>query len=297
MDGLPRTGPPNWHASTAVLEDYSRCGLDVARAASVEQHLLTCASCRDQLARLVAADGAAARELDELWIDVVDIIDRPRVGVAGRLIAGVGVPDHITRVVLATPALRLSWIVSILLVLAFAVGAALRTGGNDALLLAVAPLIPLAGIGSAYGAGVDPMHELVRAAPLPGSRIFLLRSIAVLVTAVPLTVAASLLVPGGGPAAVAWLLPSIGLVGATLALSTWCSPRTAAATAAAGWLAGLAVVWLRAAGSPTSAILAAFPFRPAGQALFAALGGIGALLFSLRFGRFDAPGGRRVEVR
>lgn len=285
-----------WHASTALLERYGALGLDTARSASVEQHLLSCATCRAELSSITFGDGVAAGELDDLWLDVIDAVDLPRRGMVGSLLERVGCRDHVSQIVAATPALRLSWLASIVLALAFAVGAALQAGADDAVLLIIAPLIPLAGIGTAYGAGVDPMHELVRAAPLPGSRIFLYRSLAVLATALPLTLAASVALRLDGWVALAWLLPSLGLVGATLALSTWMEPRLAAAVAGAGWLVVLVSVRIRSAGNGV-AFEALAPFRPAGQALFAGLGVAGALVFAMRFGRFDAPDARRSEVR
>ena len=170
-------------------------------------------------------------------------------------------------------------------------------GVDDAFLLVVAPLIPLVGIGTAYGAGVDPLYELARATPLPGSRVFLYRSLAVLVTALPAVLAGSLLLPVDGTAAVGWLLPALGLAGLTLALSTWTEPRTAALVAGAAWLTVLSGSWVRAAGADGTRLASLLLFRPAGQVLFALLAVAGAAVFWMRLERIDAPHELTVEVR
>ena len=50
-----------------------------------------------------------------------------------------------------------AWLLGLPLAAIFAVVNAMRPQGSDGLLLVVAPLIPLAGVGTAYGAGADPM--------------------------------------------------------------------------------------------------------------------------------------------
>ena len=194
---------PPWHVSRRLLEEYVGIDLDMARSASVEQHLLACSQCRGALSSIALDDADSVEVLDELWLDVIDAVDRPRPGMVGRLLQRIGVADHVAAVVAATPALRLSWFASIIVTLVFAAANTVRADGSDSLLLVLAPLIPLVGIGTAYGAGVDPLYEVARAAPLPGSRIFLYRSLAVLFSSLPLVLAASFVLRVDGLVAIA----------------------------------------------------------------------------------------------
>jgi hypothetical protein len=291
------SGLPAWHAPDDQLEDYAAKTLDVARSASVEQHLLGCADCRSRLAAIARTDANAGAELDALWLDVIDTVDLPRPGVVRVVLRRLGCSDTVSMVVAATPALRFSWLTSIVVALVFAFLMATGVGVEGAFLLVIAPLIPLLGIGTAYGTGVDPLHELARAAPLPGSRVFLYRSLAVLLTALPVVLAGSLLLPVDGTAAVGWLLPALGLAGLTLALSTWTEPRTAALVAGGGWLAALSGTWVRASGVDGARLTSLLLFRPAGQVLFAVLALAGAAVFWMRLERIDAPHELTMEVR
>jgi hypothetical protein len=287
-DSTPRR-PPTWHSATDVLARYADLALDDARSASVEQHLLGCSRCRAQLASLWVGEPAGQAAHDAMWLDLIDAVDAPR---PAALLSGLrrfGLPERIANVVAAAPSLRFSWLASMIVVLIFAVVSTAQAEANDALLLILAPLVPLAGIGTAFGAGVDPVHELVRTSPTPSSRVFLYRSIAVLCTALPLTVAGSLLLPFDGIAAIGWLLPALGLAGLTLALSTWIEPRVAAAAAGSSWLLVVLATWSRTARLDGPRMAATLPFRPAGQALFALLALAGCLVFWRRLERFDAP--------
>ena len=107
--------------------------------------------------------------------------------------------------------------------------------------LAVAPVLPLAGIALAYGQRVDPLYETQAATPMAGPRALLLRALAVLATAMILTGLATPLLPGPPGIAAAWLLPALALTLATLALSTRFSPLPSAATLAAAWLGAVLV--------------------------------------------------------
>lgn len=292
----PPSTRPEWHVPPDVAQRYVGLTLDSARAASVEQHVLTCTACRAQLAACTADDLTTAAELDALWLEVIDAVDRPRAGPVGSFLHRLRVPDDVARVIAATPALRLSWIASVAVVLSFAVANALRVDGSDALFLVLAPIIPLAGIGTAYGARTDPLHELSRATPMPGSRIFLLRSLAVLLTAIPLTFVAALALGVDGVGTMAWLLPALGLVGATMGLSTWMAPRVAASVAGLGWFAVLLGSWVRSARVDVAPLASTLAFRPAGQLAFAVLAVVGAAVFALRLTHLDEPGAPGAEA-
>ena len=281
--------PPPWHVAPDALRAYAGRRLDATRTSSVDQHLLACVACR-----AAVADAMSATELDLLdaiWTDIIDDVDRPRVNVVEWSMRRLGVRDHLARLLAATPALRVSWLFAITITLLFAAANAVRPQGSDGLLLLVAPLVPLVGIATAYGRPVDPLFEIAKAAPLPASRLFLLRSVAVLATAVPLALLASLIVPYEGLRAVAWLAPALGLAGVSLALSTWIRPLGAAAGAGTAWLLALAVLWRREVvdGFGATAVHALPPFAPSGQVFFLGLALLGAAIFARRAHQLDLP--------
>jgi hypothetical protein len=232
----------SWHADPRLLHLYARGEVDDARASSVEAHLLACGACRADLSAIVPA-----APLERIWVELVDSVDAPRRGTFERFLVRVGVPDHTARLLAATPSLRLSWFAAVGVALGFAVLATRAAGGAGSFepgqllpFLVVAPLVPLAGVAAAYGPGVDPTYEVGLAAPMRTDRLLLIRTIAVVGTSAALAALAALGLPGTGWTA-AWLLPSLALCAASLALSTSMSPSWAFGPMAALWIAGVLV--------------------------------------------------------
>lgn len=227
-----------WHPAATVIDAYVDGGLDDPRACSVEAHLLMCADCRSRVAVAVDQD-----RLDQVWVAVAAELEAPRPTAVERLLLRLGVRDHVARLVAATPALGLAWLGAVTAGLAFAVLAA-HVGPDRwgrVVFLALAPVLPVAGVAAAYGAGADPAHELGVAAPLHGWRLLQLRATAVLAASVVLAGLAALALPGLGWLAAAWLLPALGASSATVALSTIVAPRWAAGGIAFAWLSAVAV--------------------------------------------------------
>ncbi|XDO64041.1 zf-HC2 domain-containing protein [Streptomyces sp. RLB1-33] len=148
----------------------------------------------------------------------------------------------------AGPALRGAWAGAVALVAVGALALAYGGGldGTRPLLLAAAPVVPVAGVALSYGRHADPLHEIVATSPSGGLRLVLMRTAAVLAVSVPLLTGAGLLLPATdprlpqAPAAAAWLLPGLALTLATLALSGYVGCRTASAVVGGGWLLALA---------------------------------------------------------
>ncbi len=166
-------------------------------------------------------------------------LDAPAESWFARALTKLGVSDTTVPLVTATPALRRSWFVAVLVAVLFALSAASNEGGGVdriAVFLTLAPLMPLAGVALAFGRGVDPTHELVVAAPQDTSRVFLVRALTVMTTSSVLLVLASVLLPTGGAFRFAWLLPALAVTGASMAASAHVEPRRSALPIAATWI-------------------------------------------------------------
>jgi len=227
-----------WHIDPELLGRYARGDSGEAQAFSVEAHLQACARCRTALAPL------ADRERHELvWLEVVDALDAAQAGPFERWLARLGVPGHSARLLAATPSLRGSWLAAVAAALGFAVVAAQGSHAGLLVFLLLAPVLPVAGVAAAYGPGVDPTYEVGVAAPMTGWRLLLLRAVVVLAATTALAAGAAALLPGLGWEAIAWLLPSLGLTLATLALATVTSPLRAATLVALVWTGVAWAVW------------------------------------------------------
>jgi anti-sigma factor RsiW len=227
-----------WHADTALLTRYANGDLDEARAYSLEAHLLACDTCRAGVATV--SDHA---QLDRMWAEVTEAVDAPRTGVVERGLVRLGVSDHVARLLAATPSLRLSWFGAEALALGFAVVAAnsaITERGRSLgtfLFLVVAALLPVGGVAAAYGPGLDPTYEVSLASPMRSFGLLMTRAAAVLGTSTVLAGVAALSLPGMGWTTVAWLLPSLGLTLASLALATRVRPLVAAGSVTVAWAA------------------------------------------------------------
>jgi len=234
-----------WHTRQSALRAWvdGTCGPVVG--ASVEQHVLRCAECRAQIAELVPAAPMAAG-----WEAVLTAVEVPRPSILERWLGHAGLSPADGLIVATAPRVLVAWFACLLGMLGFTF-VARDVGGQDGALVAfllVAPLLPVAGIALAYGPGVDPSYEVVLASPYRMFRMVLLRSAAVLVTALPIIALVGLLLPISTIAAVAWLLPALGFTVAVLAVGTWVRAEYAAFAIAAAWAA--AVVWSIRVGDP-----------------------------------------------
>jgi hypothetical protein len=246
-----------WHASDDVVARYSDGSLPETDAWSLEKHLEGCGTCAARVS-LAAREGAAgvvlAEVRDAVLTAVLESAPAPTpVPAASRRPRAVG--GRLGRILWAAgPALRGAWAGAVALVAVGALALAYGGGldGTRPLLLAVAPLVPVAGVALSYGRHADPLHEIVATSPSGGLRLVLMRTAAVLAVSVPLLTGAGLLLPATdprlpqAPAAAAWLLPGLALTLATLALSGYVGCRTASAVVGGGWLLALAAPLLTA---------------------------------------------------
>ncbi|MET8124492.1 hypothetical protein ABZV67_05560 [Streptomyces sp. NPDC005065] len=265
-----------WHVGARLARRYASGTAAETEAWSLEKHVEACEGCAARVSAAVRGQGAAAAVVDEVRAAVVaaagqtDRAEAARESVAARGSTRVpaspppSAPRHYRAPLLAPalraagPALRGPWLASVLLMAAAAValayGARSGTGAVAGLparqlLLLIAPVLPLAGVGVAYGRHADPVYELAASTPSGGLRLLLIRTAAVLGLSVPLLTAAGAVLPAsaGAPGAVAWLLPAVAMTLAALALGSYTGCRTGASSVTAAW--ALAVV-VPSAGAP-----------------------------------------------
>ncbi|HXS61891.1 MAG TPA: zf-HC2 domain-containing protein [Streptosporangiaceae bacterium] len=231
------------HASEELLAGYVAGTVEVADAWSVEAHLGGCAPCRSALSAQVDAS-RLARNRSAMLVRVALPGDRR----VRRLLGRCGIPDYLLDLLAATPSLRVSWLLSVVSVLAVVTGeaAAVRYGWlhgrglpwNPAALvplLLVGPLLVLAGVAAAFLPTVDPASRLAVAAPFSGVRLLLVRTVAALTAALVPVVGAAFVVRGPGWQPAALLLPSLALCAFALAAATLVDGRAAAVSAGALW--------------------------------------------------------------
>ena len=222
----------SWHLDDDLLDTYAEGRpLSAALAASAEAHLERCATCQSRLAA-----GADLRRLDAVWAEVEDVLDAPRAGLLERLLLRAGVPSDTARLLAVTPSLQASWLTGTAVVLTLALLVAHSGERGLALFLALAPVLPVAGIAVAFGPRTDPLHEVAVAAPYSSFRLLLVRSAAVLAATTVLAVPATFLVPSTPLVAAAWLLPALALSVTSLTLAARVDPVVSSAGLSGTWL-------------------------------------------------------------
>ncbi|MCS0604923.1 zf-HC2 domain-containing protein [Streptomyces sp. LP11] len=278
-----------WHVSAGRAARYADGTLPEPDTWSVEKHLEGCAGCASRVSAAVrgTAAGPVLAQVRDAVLARATPVPVPAVSRLARLLWAAG------------PAVRGAWPPA---VLAVAVGAlALSHGaglpGARALLLAVAPVLPVAGVALSYGPAADPLYEVTAATPGGGLRLALVRTVAVLAVSLPLLTLAGLLLPASGaPAAVAWLLPGLALTLGTLALASFTGCRTAAGLTGGGWLCAVLAPVSAAPGGPLTARLAEQLGRcldgTGTQGAWAAAAVLSAALLAARRPAYDRPFGR-----
>jgi hypothetical protein len=241
-----RSGPDQ-HPGRDLLASYAT-GAAGAAVWSVEAHLGACGPCRSAVSAHADPE-QLARNKSVLFVRAA----LPEGGRVRGLLCRRGFPDHLLRLIGATPSLRRPWLLSVIGVLAIVTGEAASAAhgriGNGAVLgpavslnaetlapfLLLGPLLVLAGVAAAFLPMFDPAYRLAVAAPISGVTLVLARAVSALVAALILVVAAAFLVPGPGWLPVGLLLPSLALCTFALAAATALDARTAAVAAGALW--------------------------------------------------------------
>ena len=198
-------------------------------------HLAACRRCQGALEALAPLD------LGYVWQGVAAELDAPRPGWLERALVAAGVRPGLARFTVATPSLRLGWLLANLLVLALVAVplATVRAAAWPSGVLVAAPLLAAAAVAFAYGPAVDPAYEAVAVTPLSPVRALLVRLAAVLAANTLLAGAVDLALGDGGPR-VGWLLPmTAAALLAVLVASRW-PPAVGAGAGMGAWLLVLA---------------------------------------------------------
>jgi hypothetical protein len=176
--------------------------------------------------------------LDANWRAITAELDVPRASRPERLLRSLHVPARVTRLVLATPALRRAWYIALAVVTFIGLTAIDSSEPRQSLfvLLVLAPLVPVLGVAMAYGPSADPAYEVQLATPMRGIRLIAIRSATVLGVSMVVIVPVSLLSDIARPMAAAWLLPAFAVTAGSLALMTFLSPRLATTLVGCAWM-------------------------------------------------------------
>ncbi|WP_330457875.1 zf-HC2 domain-containing protein [Streptomyces sp. NBC_00820] len=304
-----------WHADDGVVARYAAGSLPEPDAWSLETHVEQCSRCAVRVSRAVGATaaGTVLREVREAVLGALPAQGAAQgsaripasgapacEGAAGQRRPGLPKVRRLPRLRrtarllwAAGPAVRGAWLPAVLVVAAGALvlGQGGGFAGTRALLLAIAPVVPVAGVALSYGPHADPLYEVAAASPGGGLRLALTRTLVVLAVSLPLLTLTGLLLPASGaPAAAAWLLPGLALTLTSLALASFVGCRTATGVTAGGWLCAVL--------APTATAPAAITARLAeqlsqcldgagAQGTWAAAAAVSAVLLAVRRQAFD----------
>jgi hypothetical protein len=250
----------DWHIPDDLMAAFSSNpgAIHHATAASIEQHLTACRSCQVGLA------GMSPRpELDAIWAEVQDRVDRAGVGFTERLLRWLRVESGPARLIAATPALRVGAVAAVGLIVAVVVLVSRVANVGEAFLV-LAPVVPTALVALSFAPGVDPAGECGLATPVFGFGLVMRRAVAVEIVALLVLALGSIFIPIDGLKALGWLLPALALSLGTLAGSVrWPAPQVAAGLTM-GWAALLVLAYVAEGGRD---LVESAVFDPSGQAV------------------------------
>jgi hypothetical protein len=229
-----------WHLDDDLAASYAsgEAGRDVS--ASIEQHLIGCAGCRGLL-----APHADAPRVSRVWDGVLEQVQAPALRPVERLLRACRVPDNTARLLAVTPTLRGSWITGVVLVLVLAELSATNSSAGIALFMALAPVLPMVSVAAAFGGELDPLREMVGAAPYPMMRLLLVRTAAVVASTIVPAACLAVLLPGSTWLAMGWLLPSLALTAIVLVLTPRAPALPVAGALATAWMLLVSAGWVR----------------------------------------------------
>ena len=269
-----------WHAPHDLLVRYAIEPEHVAHvdATSVETHLVSCAVCR-----AVVADHVDAGWLEQSWLALADVVDRPKRTLGERML-GLFASEGVARVVASTRSLRWAWVTAVALI-SGVLGLVAHDRGEITPFLLIGPGLPLLGVGLAFHPVPDPAGEAALATPMYGAGMVLRRSAAVLTTTLLVMAPAAALLPNVDWWAVAWLLPAVALTSLAVGLCTWMAPNLAVGVVAMGWITAVYVASIGAL--PSHARFVDLVFGPRAQLAWLTIAVVAATTIATRRDRFS----------
>ena len=252
-----------WHVDELTFHRYLSDEMDVVAASSIEAHVSSCAECRARIP-------ADSEGLERSWARIREAVEVPEVGWFERLLRTAGVRPDVARLLAVTPGLRAAWLVALTVAMGFGLLGAAVTDSSlvDGWFLAVAPLVPMAGVLLGFSSMADPAHELGLAVPMDRFWLTMLRSALVAGSAFIILLGVDLLT---GDTSGAWLVPAVAATLLALALAPHVGPVGATVTVSVSWMA---IVWLLGDGM---AAVWAGPGQPAAVAAALAAAAVIAL--------------------
>lgn len=218
-----------WHATAQELTSYRAGAAGPLLAASLDAHLIACATCRSRLAAVDLPGSSSASE--QRWQAILAELDGKEYA---ETRAGL---SPLVRLGASTRPLAAALAVAVVFVLVLPLLTSLtRESSVSTALLALAPLAPMIGVAFAYRRETDPAGEISLAAPLAGIRLVVRRALFVAAFAVPIGVGVGLAVDVPVSTALSWLLPGFALAATVLfAATTRVDPTILTAVLGTGW--------------------------------------------------------------
>ena len=228
------SGRTDWHVPVDRIERYERVESPPTERDSIESHLLGCELCR---AVLATARQSTPTAEDAALRAVLDRIDRPRRPLAWGTSA--------LQVSLASPQLVAATAgLAALLLVAVGSAAAVEPRLGVAMLIALAPLAPVAAAVAAFWPASDPAGALSAATPLAGGKLPFLRAVFATAFSALAGLLGSAFTALGWSESIAWLAPGFAFAAIVIAAATWIDPRTVAIGMSVAWLGGCSL-WLQ----------------------------------------------------
>ncbi|MFD0821658.1 hypothetical protein ACFQ0D_25860 [Micromonospora zhanjiangensis] len=174
-------------------------------------------------------------DLDRVWVGVAAEVWRRRPGLVERLAGRLLRSPGLARALVTTPSLLLGWVVATGVVLLAGMLATLETGTPYLALLA--PAVAAAGIGYAYGPGIDPAWELSCSVAVSDRMVLLVRALAVCGVNAAFGLAGSAASGAATAVTLGWLLPMTAVCALALATATVArSANVGVAAGVTGWV-------------------------------------------------------------
>jgi len=223
-----------WHMTAEVWQAYAAGRLEKIAMASIDTHVSRCAACQQSAHAVVPAEATAA-----VWAGVVAEVRRPELPPTVRWLRRLRVRDEDLVILAASGGFVLPWSLAVGAALICALLTSVLTVRQDEIFWLLAPSAPVFAVIAAFQT-TEPLHAIMGSTPYDKVRLAVLRTVATLAVALPVTIAVGLAVPGLSDLAFVWLLPSLALTSAALVLNTWLNSWTAAGLTVGAWLAVVA---------------------------------------------------------